>query len=244
MHASLLNQMEQEINQTLKSFFGKNLVSLLVEGSYGTYDIIEGYSDYDLCALVKDVSKTPDVDLGDLSKKYSIDIKCSVKSYKDFQNRVKNSNKSSRFIDNLWLVKAKKQARVLVGKNVLNQIPSIKELIKRDIGCELRADYYYATNLNPEWNIFRREPQKWVNYIINMSNDLLLSKGVITKKADIPAMLEKHCPEFKGVAYVKEALYLRKTKKVLHLTKIEKNQLKKTLGLFLEDYKLYTFGVK
>ena len=236
--------MEQEISQTLKSFFGKNLVSLLVEGSYGIYDTVDGYSDYDLCALVKDVSKTPDVDLGDLSKKYSIDIKCSVKSYTDFQNRIKNNNKFSRFIDNLWLIKAKKQERVLVGKDILSQIPSIKELLKRDIGCELRGDYYHATNLNPEWNIFKSEPQKWVNYIINMSYNLLLSKGVITKKADIPKMLKKHCPDFKGIAYVKEALDLRRTKKVLHLTKIEKNQLKKTLGLFLEDYKLYTFGVK
>jgi hypothetical protein len=236
-----IDQMEQEIIKVVKKSFGKNLVSLLVEGSYGTDDYIKGYSDYDLLALVKKVDKNSEIDLSILAKKYSIDIQCSIKSYKDLLNRIQNNNDSSRFIGNIDLIKIKKQARLLAGKNIIDLVPDVRKIIKRDLGCELRADYYHATNSNPQWNIYKREPRKWANYIINMSNSLLLSKGIIVKKEYIPIMLSKYCPKFKEIAVIEEALKLRKSKKCLSLNKINKAKFKKRLDLFLAEYKRYTF---
>ncbi|MDD3102229.1 MAG: hypothetical protein PHE59_03725 [Patescibacteria group bacterium] len=237
-----VNQMEKEIIRRAKSFLGKNLVALLAEGSYGSYDFVEGYSDYDLSIFVKNFNKIKEINFTDISERYHIDIQCVVRSYEDFQNRVKNNHKATRFIGNLDLINIKKKkTRLLVGMNIANSVPDIKKIIKRDLGCELRAEYYHATNLNPSWNIYRREPRKWVNYIINLSDRLLLSKGVISKKDDIPKMLAKYYPYFRGIKYIREALVLRKTKRVLKLNETEKKHLKNILNQFLEEYKRQVF---
>ena len=146
--------------------------------------------------------------------------------YADFKNRIKNNNQAARFVGNLELIKLKKQSRLLTGKNVIKLIPDIKEIIKRDLTSELRFEYEHATSKNPGWNIFKREPRKWVNYIINMSNCLLLSKGIAVKKQNISNALSKHCPTFNGINYVKKAIQLRKTKKILDLNNIEIKKLK------------------
>ena len=237
----LINRMEWEIIRDAKKIFGKNLISLFVEGSYGNHDFIKGYSDYDLLTFVKDINKVYEFDFNDLSEKYSIDIQCVVRSYEELVNRIKNNSKATRFIGNLELIKIKKQTRLLAGKDIKKLIPDVKKIRKRDLGSELRASYFHATNLNPGWNIYKREPRKWVNYIINMSNALLLSKGIIVRKSEIPPMLKKHLSDFGGTIYVKKALNLRKTKKVLKLNRAEKNKLKSDLTLFLEEYKKYLF---
>lgn len=233
--------LEREILDKAQKELGKNLVSLLVEGSRATYDFIEGYSDYDLLALVKDTKKAREVDFNSISKKYKIEIQCVIKKYSDLINRIKNNNKATRYINNLLLIKYKKQARILAGRNIVKLIPSVKELIKRDLGSELQANYLYATNPNKTWNIFSRQPRKWTNYMINMSNDLLLSRGIAVKKEKIPQLLKKYFPKFKGLKYVQESLDLRVSKKVLNLTKSEKNQLKNNLNQFLVMYKELVF---
>lgn len=235
--------MEAELTKLLKKYIGNNLISLLVEGSYGNYDIIEGYSDYDLLVLVKNTKTAlvAEADICNLSKKYSLDIKCCIKDYRDFENRIKNNNQATRFIGNLDLIKLKKQARLLTGKNILPLIPNIKELIKRDLNCELRESYYHATSPDQNWNIFIREPRNWINYIINMSNNLLLEKGLIVRKEKLPLTLKKYCPEFKGIIYVQKALALRQSKKIFNLSGPEKKKLKNDLSLFLEAYKQYVF---
>jgi len=53
----LINRMEWEIIRDAKKIFGKNFISLFVEGSYGNHDFIKGYSDYDLLTFVKDINK-------------------------------------------------------------------------------------------------------------------------------------------------------------------------------------------
>jgi hypothetical protein len=232
-----ISEMEHAIITWVKKALGKNLVSLFTIGSYANYDIVPGYSDYDLLAMVKKEPKTRLIKLDTLSKKYSLDIGCSFVSYVDFLNRIKNNNKATRFVGNISLMKMRKKARLLTGKNIQKLIPSLKELMKRDLNSELMANYYHATSTNPEWNIFKREPCKWINYIISMSNDILISKGIFIEKNEIPKMLNKYCPDFKGTQYVKEALRLRQTKKVLDLNKKEKIKIKNTLSLFLEKYK-------
>ncbi len=237
MNKGKLFLMEQELIEAIKSKLGKNLVSLVVEGSYANYDFIEGYSDYDLLVLVKNIDNIKKINLNNLAKKYKLDIQYVIRSYQDLINRIKNNNKATRFFTNLGLIKYKIQARVIWGKDITKMIPPVKEIIKRDLGCELRAEYLYATNPDKAWNIFSRKPRNWVNYIINMSNELLLSKGIIVKKRDIPRALKKIFPDFDGLKYVKEAVQLRESKKVLVLNNVEKNKLKKSLSDFLEEYK-------
>lgn len=236
-----MNKLEQDIVTLFHSTLKDNLITLLAVGSYGTNDIVDGYSDCDLMVFVENIREVKTIDLGKLSKKYSIDIGYSLVSYSDFKNRTKNNNKSTRFVGNIDLIKIRKQSRVLYGKNIINLTPTIKEVIRRDLGVELRASYYHATSMNPDWNIFKRKPRKWVNYIINMSNDLLLVKGVIVKKNDIPAMLKKHCPDFCGLSCVVEAVRLRRTKEILSLNKLLVIKLKNTLCLFLEEYRGLVF---
>lgn len=231
-----MDQIEKDIVEEVKKDLQNNLVSLIVEGSYASNDFVEGYSDYDLLALVKkeDVSS---LSLENLSRKYHLDIKCDIRLYQDFLNRIKNNDKSKRFINNLRLIKIKNQSRILFGKDVRKIIPNIKEIIKRDLSGELQADYYHATNLNPNWNIFKREPRAWVNYIINMSNNLLLRDGLTVKKEEIPVLLKKNCPEFKGTNILGKAIRLRRTKQALSLNQKERDKLKKDLEIFLEEYK-------
>ena len=62
--------MEREIAELFQKSFGENLVSLIVIGSYGTYDIVEGYSDYDLLVLVKDAKNVPIISLERMAQKY------------------------------------------------------------------------------------------------------------------------------------------------------------------------------
>ena len=185
--------MEREIIRRTRRSLGKNLVALLAEGSYGSYDFVEGYSDYDLLIFVKNFNKIKEINFRDISKRYCVDIQYVIRLYKDFQNRVKNNQKATRFIGNIDLINIKKKARLLFGKNIANLVPDIKKIIKRDLGCELRAEYYHATNLNPGWNIYRQKPKKWVNCIINISNGLLLSKGAVVEKDNIPKILAEYC---------------------------------------------------
>src|SRR3989339_1006175 len=165
-HRSQLKQMERALVKLLRKKLGKNLVSLLAVGSYGNYDFIDGYSDYDVMALVRSAVNISETEIDKLSKKYSIDIQCYTTLDADFNNRIKNNNQATRFIGNLGLIKLKKQSRILYGKNVIKLIPEVKKIIQRDLTNELQFEYEHATSANPGWNIFNREPRKWINYII------------------------------------------------------------------------------
>lgn len=236
-----ISSMEEELVRRVKKVLGKNLITLLVEGSYAGYDFVPDYSDFDLLALVKDVKQAKDINFTDLEKKYGLEIQCAVKSYSDFLNRIKNNKQATRFISNLLLIKYKKQARLLSGRNVIKLIPPLSQLIQRDLKTELRSNYLYAVNPDKRWNIFGREPRKWCNYIINMANDLLLSKGIVAKKDQIPGLLLEFWSGFKGLKYVRHALLLRKTKNILSLTKSEQEQFKNELRNFLVEYKKIVF---
>ena len=64
---TLLKQMERALIKLLRKKLGKNLVSLLAVGSYGSDDYINGYSDYDVMALVSGAVKIPDAELNKTS---------------------------------------------------------------------------------------------------------------------------------------------------------------------------------
>jgi len=122
--------MEHEIIDVIRETFKKNLVSLLVVGSYATYDFVKGYSDYDLLVFVMDQSRTrTNVTLDELSTKYSIDIRCSVRPIEDLNNRILNNDQATRFIGNLGLLDLKLHARPLYGENVADAIPDIRIMV-------------------------------------------------------------------------------------------------------------------
>ena len=237
-----IDRMERDIIGVARSRFGTDLVSLLVVGSYATYDFVLGYSDYDLLAFVTDQSRgRTNFTLDELSTTYSLDIKCSVRPMADLRNRILDNDLATRFIGNIGLLDLKLRARPLYGENVANAIPDINELLGRDLRSELQAEYLHATDADPQKNIFVREPKDWCNYIINMSGMLLLSKGLVSQKDRYPELLHIHHPNFKGVPSLEKALTFRRSLKILDLKERERTDFKNTLTLFLEEYRRYTF---
>ncbi len=235
--------MEDEIIGSVRSAFSDALVSLFVVGSYATYDIVDGYSDYDLLAFVADPTRTPkNINFEKLSAKYSVALKCTVRPIADLQNRILGNDRATRFIGNLDLLDLKLRARLLYGKNIADDIPEVHELLKRDLRSELRAEYAHATDPDPVKNIFVREPQDWCNYIINMSGAILLSGGVTGNKNLFPELLQSYHPDFKGISSLEEALALRSSKIILHLDRQQRDDFKITLGSFLDEYRRYVFN--
>lgn len=236
--------LEKEIISLLLKILKNNLVSLLVEGSYASYEHVPGYSDYDLSAFVKkNLSKKEELiivkTLEKLSKKYNLEVQCCFVLYRDFKNCIENNNKARRFVNNLRLISLKSHGRVLAGKNISKEIPSIKQLAKRNLQTEINNNYLFVTNSFPGYNILLRKPSKWVSCLINLCSVLLYKKGLVVSKNELPKILKKYFPEFKGIKYLKKALRLRKTKKVLNLTLKEKKILKKDFLNFLEIYRKF-----
>ncbi len=233
---------EQSLTDTVRKALSTDLVSLFVVGSYANYDIVEGYSDYDLIAFV-DAPNPPGsrIDFAVLSKKYTVEIKCTVRPLSDLQNRILDNDHATRFINNLGLLDLKLHSRLLYGKNVADGIPDVRDLLKRDLQSELQAEYMHAVDVDKEKNIFVREPRDWCNYVINMCGALLLSVGITARKDIYPELISLHHPTFGGAPYLVEALQLRSTMKVLHLSDNERADFKNVLALFLEEYRRYTF---
>ncbi len=245
MNADTLHRadiIEQSLVDTVRKALSTDLVSLFVVGSYANYDIVEGYSDYDVLAFVD----TPDpagsqIDFAVLSKKYAVEIKCTVRPLSDFKNRILDNDRATRFVGNLTLLDLKLHARLLYGKDIVSLIPDVRDLLTRDLQSELQAEYTHALDVDKEKNIFVREPRDWCNYVINMCGALLLAVGISARKDTYPELISRHHPEFGGVPYLKEALQLRSTMSVLHVSDTERDNFKNVLALFLDEYRRYTF---
>lgn len=237
-----IGDMECDIVDMVRSTLGDDLVSLLVVGSYATYDVIDGYSDYDLLALVDgSMSANGRIDLHELSDRYGIGIGCVVRPLADVLNRIDENDRATRYVGNLDLIDLKIHARLLCGQNVAEMIPDTGVLIRRDFRSELQAQYRHAVDHDPEKDIFRRGPRDWCNYIINLCGALLLSKGVTAEKRMFPRLMRSHHPDFRAVPLLEEALALRESRKALGQNESERETLRESLALFLEEYRRYTF---
>ena len=235
--------LENELVPLLQKKFGKNAITLLASGSCANFDVVLGWSDYDVVVFVHDRKKIPAIDFRSLEKKYGIQpIQVAVKSWRSFLMRTLGNSNTDRFVDNLWLVSIRKHYRVLAGKKLIPFIPPMSELLKRDLGCELRAEYYHATNVNPDWNIaMSKSPKRWINCIISLSFLLLIAKGVAVQKKEIPAALAKHYSDFPGTGLVRKALAIRATGKIPSVNSPMGRQAKKLLIDFLQIYQTYLF---
>jgi predicted nucleotidyltransferase len=227
---------ERELSTELHNYYGEELISIIVEGSYGSGDFVKGYSDYDCLVFLKGFSK------GEL------DPNCRNKIKTEFQLRylpwdyfieAVEGIRLKRHLGPLELIKMKYHSRIIYGKDILTLIPDKSLILSRYnsiLGEYLRAAYYHATNIKLGWNIFKKPPKKWVNYIINMSYLLLIAKGTIVNKKDIVTFLQKEYSDFECSTIVANAIMLRQTKQVLNLTPVEARKLKQHLRIFLDNY--------
>lgn len=235
--------LESELTPLVQKKFWKNAVTLLVTGGCATFDAVLGWSDYDLIIFVHDRKKIPSVYVRGLEKKYGIKpIQIATKQWSSFLARTRGNKNTDRFVDNLWLISMRKHCRVIAGKELIPFIPPMVELLKRDLGSELREEYYHATNVDPDWNILAsKSPKRWINCIISLSFLLLIAKGVAVKKNEIPSALAKYYPDFSGASLVNKALAIRATGKIPSINSPVGKQAKKMLLDFLKIYQEYLF---
>ena len=234
-------EFEHKIINLVRAAMGTTLKSIMVEGSYGTYDHIPGYSDYDLAIITNDKHEGRIPGMKELGKSARVDLQWVFCSYQDILNRIDNNCFATRFVSNMRLILFKESCRIIDGKDFTKCIPEVSVMTQRDLGEELRAQYLYATNPRKAWNIFLREPRKWCNYIINMANSLLLSKGVIVRKSEIADQLKVHFPGFNDIDSVLYAVELRRTQEVLSLSTEQTADLNCRLESFLEAYRIAVF---
>lgn len=238
--------LESELVSLVQKKLGNNIVTILITGGCATFDVVSGWSDYDLMILVHDKEKVPKIDFRDLEKKYGIKpIQMTAKPWSSFLSRISGKRNADRFINTSWLISMRTCCRVLAGKELTPLIPPLKTLLKRDLDCELRSAYLQKTNIAPEWNILSaKNPKQWVNCIISLAHQLLLSKGVAVRKADIPKALGQYYPDFKGTPLVVKALKIRATGRIPNMNSAEGRRAKKLLVDFLKIYREYLFFPK
>jgi predicted nucleotidyltransferase len=238
--------LESELVPLVQKKLGSNIVTILITGGCATFDVVPGWSDYDLMVLVHDKEKVPKIDFQVLEKKYGIKpIQMTAKPWSSFLNRVAGNRKADRFINTSWLISMRTCCRVLAGKELAPLIPPIKTLLTRDLDCELRSSYLQKTNIALEWNILSaKNPKQWVNCIISLAHQSLLAKGVAVRKMDIPKALGQYYPDFKGTPLVVKALKIRATGKIPAINSSEGRQAKKLLVDFLKIYREYLFFPK
>ena len=235
--------LESELVPLVQKKFGKNMVTILITGGCAKFDALLGWSDYDLMLLVHDTKNVPMINVSALEKKYGLKpIQICAKPWRSFIARIKGNQNTDRFVNALWLIGMRTRCRVLAGKELIPLIPPIKELLQRDLGCELRANYLHITSTNLDWNIAEsKNPKKWINCILNLSLHLLLAKGIAVNKNEITQALEKHYPDFTGSKIVSEALKIRATGKIPKVNSPQGHHAKKLLLNFLEIYRDYLF---
>ena len=231
------DKIQKNIIKYFQENLGKNLVSIYAIGSFLTEDFIDGYSDIDLIIFVKKIGGLPHSErINELSDKNKIETGVSYVAFDDFLNRIEDNDKATRFFSNISALKMNAgQSFLLYGKNLVEMLPATKILLARDLVSELKECYFHVKSTDPGKNIFLRGPRKMLNYIINMSNDLLVSRGIFSKKNELAENMKILYPNFGSTAAIEKALKFRSEKKT-DFNKVETNEVHRMLSIFLEDY--------
>lgn len=234
--------MEDEIVGALRKSYGRDLVSAIVVGSYAYYEQVPGISDYDMQVFLRHFSPQRScADLAAISRRYGVELSLSTKNYEDLKNRIRNDRRATRFVSNLNLIDFKLKARLLAGRDVRKDIPPVSELLRRDLGADLRELYLKMTSTDPVWNLSLKGPGQWSHSMINLSYALALSKGVAPKKNRLAQALMRTHPAFAGTSCLKSALRLRGTGKIRRLNAKEKTAFRKQYDRFLGAYRKHVF---
>lgn len=235
--------LESELVPLVRKKLGRNLVTLFVAGGCSNFEAVAGWSDYDCEAYVNDMENVPEIDLRPLEKRFGIKpIQLTIRPIASFRARVKGSPQADRYIDNLWIISLKTHCRILAGRDVRKLIPPIREILKRDLGCELRGHYMHATNPDRRWNVLGfTNPKRQVNAIVSFAHIMLLAKGLAVKKSELPQYLVKYYPDFAGTSLVVAALKVRAAGNIPVQNSPAARRSKALLIRFLKTYQEYFF---
>ncbi len=233
-----IKKIEAGIVRIAKKYLKNNIVSLYATGSFGSGENLAGWSDYDLLIILKEKGAVK-IDFQQAVPLKHLEIKYHFWSYPEFLKRLRK-NQSYRFIGNLDLIKLAKKSKLLFGQQIHKNI-NVREILKRDLETELRMNYLHATNMDPQWNIFKRKPKNQVGYIINMADAMLISQGILIKKEALPQKIRQHFPNFKFADTVERAVNFRRRYKNQPLNTQAAAKIKKDLKNFLTSYRDYYF---
>lgn len=222
---------------------GRNMVTLFVAGGCSTFEAVPGWSDYDCEAYVRDFENIPEIDFRPLEKKFGIKpIQLTIRPFASFRARVKGSPQADRYVDNLWIISLKTHCRILDGRDVRPLIPPVRELLKRDLGCELRGHYMHATNPDRRWNVLGfTNAKRQINAIVSFAHIMLLAKGLAVPKMELPSYLKEYYPEFMGTSLVAAALKFRASGMIPASGSPAARRAKSLLVRFLKAYQEYFF---
>lgn len=234
-----MEKIQKNIIKYFQEKTGSNLISIYAIGSYLTDDFIEGYSDIDLAVFVKNNVNLPHSEtIQTLSEKNGIKIGASYIAYDDFLNRIQDNAKATRFFSNIFALQMKNgKATLLYGKDLASMLPKNEVFLARNLQSELLNNYFHAKSPEKEKNVFVKEPMNFLGYILNMSNDLLVAKGVFSNKTNLVENIKKYYPSFGSIRAIEKALELRKKRRI-NFNQKEADDVKKMLSDFLDDYSL------
>lgn len=226
---------EKEMIRVTRRALGRNLVSLVIEGSRATGDALPD-SDYDGVAFVRRPSRT-NPSFASLKKRTGLRIGVGVIPVTCLERCVQR-----RGFEYLCLDLRLGRARVLAGRDIIKALPSVKSLIRGGFRKEMQADYWAAVLPESRSNVFRREPRRHVGFIIAICNALVMVKGVHVRKADLPRAMKEYHPRLAVLGLLRRALWRR-----AHWPEIGRDRRQvagalRDLKEFLRRYRRYVFG--
>jgi hypothetical protein len=226
---------EQGMAKEVRRKFGRNLVSLVIEGSRAIGDALPD-SDYDGIAFVRRASRA-NPGFAALRRRTGLRIGVGVLPTACLRRCAQGTG-----FRQLCLRLKLGGTRVIAGRNIVKTLPSVRTLIGRGFRKEEQEDYWWAVLPTTRSCVFKREPRRHVGFIIAICNSLLLTKGIMVRKQELPRFLKKYHPRFAVIRLLKRALWRR-----AHWPEIgqDKRQIAgalRDLKEFLRRYRRYVFG--
>ncbi len=237
--SSQTKYLNRDILAALRMQLGRNFVSFYCTGSRATGEDLPD-SDYDGYCFVRNVHvKYPNLSEGE--KKYNIRIGIALKSYTIFRNYLANNSREC-FYRSLVLDMKFGRARFVGGRNLSYNIPSLKHLLPLNLKRGMQFEYWFATLIDSPSNVLKREPRRHIGFIIAMCEILLLMKGVVVKKENLPQALHRYYPAFRVIRLLRTALWRRHTWILIKHDKKEIASIRRDVKKFLKILRSYLFS--
>jgi hypothetical protein len=226
---------ENEMAAIVRRKFGRNLVSLVIEGSRATGDALPD-SDYDGIAFVRHASRV-NPGFAALRRRTGLRIGVGVLPMACLRRCTQGTG-----FRQLCLRLKLGGARVIAGRDIIKMLPPVKTLIGRSFNKEEQEDYWWAVLQTTRACVFKREPRRHVGFIIAICNSLLLTRCIMVRKQEIPRFLKKHHPRFAVIRLLKRALWRRAHWPEIRQDKEQVAGALRDLKEFLRRYRRYVFG--
>ncbi|MFH1047806.1 MAG: hypothetical protein V1738_05885 [Patescibacteria group bacterium] len=238
-----IDALERDVLAAAKKQLGKNFVSLIAIGSRATQDHLPD-SDLDAYLFVRDLKITA-LDFSALERQYGVRIGVSVKLLAALKHGQCNFEVESEmiFCDSSRIGMRRGQTRTIGGRNLVETLPPLKDLLQRDIIGELQQDYDFAVRKDSRANVFKREPRRQVGVIIALCQNLLAAKGVYVRKVELPEAMRKYHPRFRVIGLLRRALKRRQHWPSLHIDRKQRAEIQQDAKNFLAAYGKYVFAL-